>query len=76
MLEVFYSLVGNYGIAIILLTILVKAAVFPIMRSSQVKMAAYSAKMAVVKPQLDAIQKKYANDPQKKNQATMNWSPD
>ena len=71
LLEVFYSLVGNYGIAIILLTILVKAAVFPIMRSSQVKMAAYSAKMAVVKPQLDAIQKKYANDPQKKNQATM-----
>lgn len=71
LLEFFYSIVGNYGIAIILLTILVKAAVFPIMRSSQVKMAAYSAKMAVVKPQLDAVQKKYANDPQKKNQATM-----
>ncbi len=71
LLQFFYSIVGNYGIAIILLTILVKAAVFPIMRTSQIKMATYQAKMAVVKPQLDAINKKYANDPQKKNQATM-----
>jgi len=71
LLKMFYSLVGNYGIAIILLTILVKAAVFPIMRTSQIKMATYQAKMAVVKPQLDAINKKYASDPQKKNQATM-----
>ncbi len=71
LLQMFYGLVGNYGIAIILLTVLVKAAVFPIMRTSQLKMATYQAKMAVVKPQLDAINKKYADDPQKKNQATM-----
>jgi YidC/Oxa1 family membrane protein insertase len=67
----FYGLVGNYGIAIILLTIVVKAAVFPIMRTSQIKMATYQAKMAAVKPQLDAINKKYADDPQNKNKATM-----
>ncbi|MDP6962731.1 MAG: membrane protein insertase YidC, partial [Planctomycetota bacterium] len=71
LLQMFYSLAGNYGIAIILLTILVKLAVFPIMRTSQIKMALYQAKMAEVKPQLDAINKKYANDAQKKNQATM-----
>jgi YidC/Oxa1 family membrane protein insertase len=71
LLQMFYGLVGNYGIAIILLTIVVKAAVFPIMRTSQIKMAAYQAKMAVVKPQLDAINKKYADDPQNKNKATM-----
>ena len=71
LLQMFYGLVGNYGIAIILLTIVVKAAVFPIMRTSQIKMATYQAKMAVVKPQLDAINKKYADDPQNKNKATM-----
>ena len=71
LLKMFYGLVGNYGIAIILLTIVVKAAVFPIMRTSQIKMATYQAKMAVVKPQLDAINKKYADDPQNKNKATM-----
>jgi len=67
----FHSLVGNWGIAIILLTIVVKAAVFPIMRHSQVKMALYQAKMAKVKPQLEAINKKYANDAQAKNAETM-----
>lgn len=67
----FHSIVGNWGVAIILLTIVVKLAVFPIMRHSQVKMAAYQAKMAKVKPQLDAINKKYKDDPQRKNQETM-----
>jgi len=67
----FHSLVGNWGLAIILLTIVVKAAVFPIMRHSQVKMATYQAKMAKVKPQLEAINKKYADDPQAKNAETM-----
>ena len=67
----FHSLVGNWGIAIILLTIVVKAAVFPIMRHSQIKMALYQAKMAKVKPQLEAINKKYANDAQAKNAETM-----
>ncbi|MFK5955463.1 MAG: membrane protein insertase YidC [Planctomycetota bacterium] len=67
----FHTLVGNWGLAIILLTIVVKAAVFPIMRHSQVKMAAYQAKMAKVKPQLEVINKKYANDSQKKNAETM-----
>ncbi len=71
LLSLFHTLVGNWGVSIILLTIVVKAAVFPIMRHSQVKMAAYQAKMAKVKPQLDAINKKYAKDPQKKNQETM-----
>lgn len=67
----FHGIVGNWGVAIILLTIVVKIAVFPIMRHSQVKMAAYQAKMAVVKPQIDAINKKFGDDPQRKNQETM-----
>jgi YidC/Oxa1 family membrane protein insertase len=41
------------------------------MRHSQIKMAEYQAKMAKVKPQLDAINKKHGKDPQKKNEETM-----
>ena len=71
LLRMFESLVGNWGVAIILLTILVRAAIFPLMRHSQVKMAQYQAKMAKVKPQLDAVNKKYGKDPQRKQQETM-----
>jgi YidC/Oxa1 family membrane protein insertase len=70
-MALFHGITGNWGIAIILLTVVVRAAVFPIMRHSQVKMAVYQAKMSKVKPQLDAINKKYKDDPQKKNQETM-----
>ena len=71
LLQMFEGLVGNWGIAIIFLTVLVRAAVFPIMRHSQVKMAVYQAKMAKVKPQLEAINKKFAKDSQRKQQETM-----
>lgn len=70
-LRMFEALVHNWGIAIILMTVLVRAAIFPLMRHSQVKMAEYQAKMTKVKPQLDAINKKYAKDPQRKQQETM-----
>lgn len=70
-MSMFHAITGNWGIAIILLTVVVKAAVFPIMRHSQIKMATYQAKMAKVKPQLEAINKKYKDEPQKKNQETM-----
>lgn len=70
-LKMFQSLVGNWGVAIILMTLLVRTALFPINRHSQVKMAVYQAKMAKMKPQLDAINKKFANDAPKKQEATM-----
>ena len=71
LMNLFQMLVGNWGIAIILLTLLVRAAVFPVMRHSQVKMAAYQHKMSKVKPLIDGINKKYAKDPQRKQQETM-----
>lgn len=71
LLKAFQALVGNWGVAIILLTVLVRALVFPITRHSQVKMAEYSAKMQKVKPMLDAVNQKHANDPQKKQAETL-----
>lgn len=71
LLELLHGLVANWGVAIILMTLLVRAALFPLNRHSQVKMAAYQAKMARIKPQQDAINQKYAKDPARRQQETM-----
>jgi YidC/Oxa1 family membrane protein insertase len=71
LLGFFHSVVGNWGVAIILLTILVRGSLMPLNRRSQLKMAEYQIKMQKVKPLLDKINKKYAKDPQAKQQATM-----
>ncbi|KAA3613483.1 MAG: membrane protein insertase YidC [Planctomycetota bacterium] len=71
LLRFFHMLFGNWGIAIILMTVMVRAILFPINRTSQVKMATYQAKMAKLKPQMDAIKAKYADNKQKQNEETM-----
>jgi len=52
------NLVGNYGFAIILFTVLVKACMFPL----TMKQLRSTAKMQEIQPKLNALQKKYAND--------------
>ncbi|HEX9792853.1 MAG TPA: membrane protein insertase YidC [Planctomycetota bacterium] len=69
-LRFFHSLAGNWGIAIILMTILVRALLFPVNRASQVKMATYQVKMGKVKPLLEAVKKKHAGDAKKINEET------
>ncbi|MEO0481702.1 MAG: membrane protein insertase YidC [Planctomycetota bacterium] len=54
----------NWGLSIVALTCLVRGLLFPINFRMQKSMRAYGAKMAKLKPQLDALQKKYANDKQ------------
>ena len=49
---------GNYGVAIIVLVILVRAALHPLTKRSQVSMM----KMQKFKPEMERIQKKYADD--------------
>ena len=70
-LQLFHTLTGNWGVSIILMTILVRASLFPLNRRGQVKMATYQAKVARVKPELDAIKKKYQKDPQRLQQETL-----
>ncbi len=58
-----YGLVGNYGMAIILLTVGIRIVLFPLMHTSTVSMR----KMAKVQPLVKEIQAKYKkkkNDPQ------------
>lgn len=68
LLQWFYSFLGNWGLAIILLTVVVKlATLYPntkAMRSMR--------KMAKLKPQMEVIQKKYKEDKQKQQQEVMN----
>lgn len=66
-LKVAYMLVKNYGIALFLFTVVINLIMLP----SRIKQQKDSAKMARLKPKLDQIQKKYANNRDKLNEATM-----
>ena len=66
-LNFIYNLVNNYGVAIILFTILVKIILLPISIKQQRTMK----KSAKLQEQVKAIQFKYKNDPEKMNQEMM-----
>ena len=63
-LNLFYKIVPNYGIAIILVTILVKALLFPLTRKGSVS----ASRMQELQPKMQEIQAKYKGNPQKLNQ--------
>lgn len=67
LLKVFYSVIPNYGVAIILLTILVKLITSPL----TFKQLRSTREMSKIKPELDAINVKYRAEPQKKQAAIM-----
>ena len=56
-------LVGNYGVTIIMFTILVKAILLPMMVKQQRSMT----KTQKLQPLLNELQQKYANDKEKLN---------
>ena len=62
--------IGNYGWSIILFTVAFRLVLMPLDIKSKVDMRKYSKEMSRLKPKLDAINKKYANDPQKKQEKT------
>src|SRR5260221_3030757 len=66
-LDFFYRLFGNFGIAILLVTVLVKLLFFPLANKSYASMA----KMKSVQPQLAALKERYPDDRQKQQQEMM-----
>src|SRR3982075_1605352 len=66
-LDFFYHLVGNFGIAILLVTVLVKLIFFPLANKSYASMA----KMKSVQPQLAALKERYPDDKVKQQQEMM-----
>jgi YidC/Oxa1 family membrane protein insertase len=63
-LELFYRLIPNYGVAIILLTILIKAILFPLTHKSFES----TARMQALQPKVSELREKYKDNPQKMNQ--------
>ena len=62
-----HALIKNYGVAIIVLTALIKIISYPLMRKSYKSMN----KMKELQPMLTELKEKYRDDPQKLNRATM-----
>ncbi|MBI4239227.1 MAG: membrane protein insertase YidC [Deltaproteobacteria bacterium] len=67
LLKFFYSIIHNYGVAIILLTLFIKALLHPITKASLASMR----RMQLLQPQLKAIQEKYKGDRERLNAEMM-----
>jgi YidC/Oxa1 family membrane protein insertase len=66
-LKFFHSFIGNYGWAIVLLTIIVRIPFIPLLAKSQKSMK----KMQELQPKLSELREKYKKDPQKLQKETM-----
>ena len=67
LLRTIYEAVGNFGIAIIALTFIVRGLMFPIAQKGFASMA----EMKAIQPKMKAIQEKYKDDKQKQQQEIM-----
>lgn len=66
-MSLFYSWTSNWGIAIVLLTVLIKLLFFPLSAASYLSMA----KMRLVAPKLEKIKQQYAGDREQLSRAMM-----
>ena len=66
-LDSFYKLIPNYGVSIILLTILIKILFFPLTQKSFES----TSKMSALGPKIEDIKKKHQGKPEKLNQEMM-----
>ena len=64
-LNIFYRIIPNYGVAIILLTILIKIILHPLSKKSQES----TAKMGALSPRIEEIKNKYPDNPEAQNAA-------
>ena len=67
LLQWLHGVLGNWGLAIIALTVIIKGAFFPLSAASYRSMA----RMKKVTPRLTALRERYGNDRMKMNQAMM-----
>jgi len=63
----FQSIVGNWGLAIILITFTVKGALYPLTKAQYTSMA----KMRLLQPKIQALRERYGEDRQKVSKAMM-----
>jgi len=67
LLDQLYHLLGNFGLAILALTVIVKLVFFPIANAQYKSMA----KMKKVQPEMERIKERFKDDAQKQQQAMM-----
>jgi YidC/Oxa1 family membrane protein insertase len=67
LIDYLFRLVGNFGVAILIVTLLLKVAFFPLANRSYASMA----KMKALQPQVQFIRERFANDKMKQQEAMM-----
>ena len=67
LIDTIYKVVGNFGVAILIVTVIIKGAFFPLANRSYLSMA----KMKAVQPQMAALKERYPDDKQKQQQELM-----
>jgi len=67
LMDFFFHFFGNFGLAILMVTVLVKIVFFPLANKSYASMA----KMKAVQPQMMALRERYADDKAKQQQELM-----
>lgn len=67
LLKTLFSATGNFGVAIILLTVIVRGVMFPVAQRQFASMA----QMRAIQPKMKALQDRYKDDKQKLQQETM-----
>jgi len=70
-LEAIYAVLRNYGLAIIVLVLIIRALLHPLSVFQQKSMYRMQEAQARLSPKLNALKEKYANDRQRLNQETM-----
>ena len=67
LIDIIYRFVGNFGVAILIVTVIVKLAFFPLANRSYASMA----KMKKIQPQIAALKERFPDDRAKQQQAQM-----
>jgi len=67
LIDMIYHYVGNFGVAILVVTVIVKAVFFPLANRSYLSMA----KMKAVQPEMTLIRERFKDDKQKQQQELM-----
>ena len=65
------GLFGSYGVAIVVMTLIVRATLLPVSYKSQLSVQRYSKRMQKLKPMLEALEEKYGKNRQRLNQERM-----
>ncbi len=71
LLNTMYFVTGNFGVAIIILVLIVRALLHPITKSGQINMTRMQKAMGDLQPKFEEIKKKYANDKAKMQEEQM-----